>query len=46
MSKLGKKSGSRLSEGAIKKGGTKPQPTSPKPNVKPLGQRPSPKKGK
>lgn len=33
-----------LTEGKIRKGGVKPRPSSPKPNIKPVGQKPSPKK--
>jgi len=33
-----------LTEGKIRKGGVKPRPSSPKPNIKPVGQQPSPKK--
>lgn len=34
-----------LVEGKIRKGGVKPKPTCPKPNIKPSGQKPSPTKG-
>lgn len=30
-----------LTEGKVKKGGVKPKPSSPKPNVKPIGQKPA-----
>ena len=33
-----------LTEGKIRKGGVKPRPSSPKPNIKPVGQKPSPQK--
>jgi len=37
-------SGSILTEGKVRKGGIKPKPSSPKPNITPAGQKPSPKK--
>lgn len=42
---FGKKvSGSILTEGKVRRGGIKPKPLSPKPNITPSGQKPSPKK--
>ena len=33
-----------LTEGKVRKGGIKPKPSSPKPNITPSGQKPSPTK--
>ena len=35
-----KRAGERITEGYVKKGGVKPVPNSPKPNVRPVGQNP------
>ena len=37
-------SGSTLTEGKVRKGGVKPKPLSPKPNITPAGQKQPPKK--
>lgn len=43
---FGKRASGRiiLTEGKVRKGGIKPKPLSPKPNITPAGQKPSPKK--
>jgi len=40
----GRAAGIILTEGKVRKGGVKPRPTSPKPNITPAGQKPSPQK--
>ena len=40
----GRAAGRILMEGKVRKGGIKPRPTSPKPNITPAGQKPSSKK--
>lgn len=36
-----RRAGGKVMEGSVKKGGTKPMPSSPKPNIKPAGQNPT-----
>lgn len=40
-----KKATRRFNEGTIKKGGVNPRPSNPKPNVKPVAQKPPPREG-